>query len=74
MIDWIALFTNFMYYIQWIASISFFSVIGMAFIGFFVNKKIALECIFVAIVMSIIDLILNTQGIQLLAPELFSLF
>jgi hypothetical protein len=74
MIDWFALFTNLMYYIQWLASICFFSVIGTAFIGFFVNKKITLECIFIAIIMSIIDLILNSQGIQLLAPELFSLF
>ena len=75
MIDWFALFNILMYYVQWIATISFFGIIGMAFIGFFVNRKIMLECIFLAIILSILDLILNTQtGIQILAPEIFSPF
>jgi hypothetical protein len=70
-IDWIVFFDNVMIYVQWFTSLTFFGLIGIACIGFFISKRITLNCLVVVIALFIIAYIVDDSfGLQLFAPEI----
>ena len=74
MLDWLGFFNQLMFWVQWLTTLVFFTLIGVAFLCFFIDKKITIKCGVVVIVLFIVAGILSDFGIQILAPELYAFF
>ena len=74
MLSWVGIYEQLIFWAQWITTLVVFTLIGVAFLCFFIDKKITIKCAFVVIILFIVAGILNDFGIQILAPELYAFF
>ena len=74
MLSWTAFFDQLIYWAQWITTLVVFTLVAVAFLCFFIDKKITIKCAFVVIVLFIVAGILSDFGIQILAPEFYAFF
>jgi ABC-type transport system involved in multi-copper enzyme maturation permease subunit len=74
MLDWIGFLDDLMYWVQWLTTLAVVGLIGIACLTYFINKKIAVDCGVLVVVLIIVASVFAQFGIQLLPPEIAGFF
>jgi hypothetical protein len=72
MLDWIAFMDDVLGWVQWLTSLTFVALIGIALVYYFVNKKAMISCILLAVFLFIIAGVFASYGIQIVDPAFYA--
>jgi len=75
MTDWILIWDQLLFWVQWITTFTLIALIGFAGLCYILrNRKWAVDCAIIAVVLLITAMILAQYGIEILSPEVYEFF